>query len=95
MCRSRLVCLLVMPKFKVGDPAPEGYLEWHEWAETQHKAGLRQLFCGTCGKWVYPFQCGHPNRQTERQWNADNKRIERAVAQDAVRRAKQRLRDLS
>jgi len=42
------------PGFKVGDPAPEGYLDWHEWAETQHKGGLRQVECPGCSKWRYP-----------------------------------------
>ena len=42
------------PDYKPGDQAPEGYLEWHEWAEVQHKAGLRQKKCGRCGKWKYP-----------------------------------------
>lgn len=37
----RLASLDVAPDFKAGDPPPEGYLAWHEWAETQHKAGLR------------------------------------------------------
>ncbi len=46
--------ICVQPKFKAGDQAPEGYLAWHEWAETQHKAGLRQKECGRCGKWKYP-----------------------------------------
>lgn len=40
--------------FLPGDPAPEGYLAWHEWAEVQHKSGLRQKACGRCGKWRYP-----------------------------------------
>ena len=31
------------PDFQPGDQAPEGYLAWHEWAEVQHKAGLRQV----------------------------------------------------
>lgn len=42
--------------FKPGDQAPTGYLDWHEWAEVQHKAGLRQKECGRCGKWCYPQQ---------------------------------------
>ena len=37
-----LVHLLIMPTYKPGDPAPTGYLQWHEWAEVQWKAGLRQ-----------------------------------------------------
>lgn len=40
--------------YKPGDQAPDGYLAWHEWAEVQHKAGLRQKQCGKCGLWRYP-----------------------------------------
>ena len=50
----RLACLLVQEHYKPGDQAPEGYLAWHEWAEVQHKAGLRQKQCGKCGLWRYP-----------------------------------------
>jgi len=46
--------LCVQPGFKPGDQAPSGYLAWHEWAEVQHKAGLRQKQCGRCGKWKFP-----------------------------------------
>jgi hypothetical protein len=49
----RLASLDVAPDFKAGDPPPEGYLAWHEWAETQHKAGLRQVRCGRCVLWRY------------------------------------------
>lgn len=42
------------PNFKPGDPEPTGYLAWHEWAEVQHKAGLRQKQCCRCGKFKYP-----------------------------------------
>ena len=44
----------VQPEFKPGDPAPEGYLAWHEWAEVQRNAGLKQKQCGRCGKWHFP-----------------------------------------
>lgn len=47
-----IVC--VQPAFKPGDPAPDGYLAWHEWAEVQHKAGLRQTKCSACLRWKYP-----------------------------------------
>lgn len=40
--------------YKPGDPAPTGYLAWHEWAEVQHKAGLRQVRCCDCGLCRYP-----------------------------------------
>ena len=42
------------PDFKPGDQAPDGYLDWQEWADVQYKAGLRQKECGRCGKWKYP-----------------------------------------
>lgn len=50
----RVACILVQEHYKPGDQAPEGYLAWHEWAEVQHKAGLRQQQCGRCGLWRYP-----------------------------------------
>lgn len=37
-----------------GDPAPDGYLAWHEWADVQIKAGLKQYACGRCVKWKFP-----------------------------------------
>lgn len=46
--------LTVAGNYKPGDMPPTGYLDWHEWAEVQHKAGLRQVECGRCGKWRYP-----------------------------------------
>lgn len=39
---------------KPGDPPPEGYNEWHEWAKVQEKAGLKQERCGRCSKWRFP-----------------------------------------
>ena len=52
--RSPAIYILFMPTFKAGDPAPSGYLEWHEWAAVQHKAGLRQKQCGRCLLWKFP-----------------------------------------
>ena len=46
--------MTVAGEYRPGDQAPEGYLDWHEWAEVQHKAGLRQKECGKCGRWKYP-----------------------------------------
>lgn len=50
----QVACIIEQENYAPGDPAPEGYLEWHEWAEIQHKAGLRQKQCGRCGLWRYP-----------------------------------------
>ena len=46
--------LTVGRDFNVGDQAPNGYLDWHEWAAVQHKAGLRQEECCKCSRWKYP-----------------------------------------
>lgn len=48
------VRILVMPKYKAGDLPPEGYLQWHEWADIQRKAGIKQTECPTCSKWQTP-----------------------------------------
>lgn len=49
-----MACLLTQEKYKPGGPPPSSYLAWHEWAEAQWKAGLRQKECGRCGKWKFP-----------------------------------------
>ena len=53
--------------FKPGDQAPTGYLDWHEWAEIQSKAGLRQKECGRCGRWKYPQELSDKLDCTTRQ----------------------------
>ena len=52
---DNFICILVTPFFKAGDKPPEngGYLEWHEWADVQRKAGITQGLC-KCGKWITP-----------------------------------------
>ncbi|KQV83313.1 hypothetical protein ASC90_22095 [Rhizobium sp. Root1220] len=52
--RSDFAHLHIIPTYKGGDPAPKGYLEWHEWARVQLRAGLRQQECGKCCKWKFP-----------------------------------------
>jgi hypothetical protein len=52
----------------VGSQPPQGYIAWHEWADAQHKGGLRQKQCGVCGLWRFPqemsgkFHVSHPER---------------------------------
>jgi len=65
MSALHVVCILEQATYKPGDQAPEGYLEWHEWAEVQHKAGLRQKQCGRCGLWHYPQQLSATVDRTE------------------------------
>jgi len=54
----KVVCMVIGVEdesmMKVGSQAPEGYLNWHDWAEVQHKAGLRQVPCPRCGLWRFP-----------------------------------------
>jgi hypothetical protein len=49
-----IVCLIEQKEYKPGDLPPKGYLEWHEWADVQHKAGIKQFRCKRCGKWLTP-----------------------------------------
>ncbi len=51
--RIKTSCILIAGEYKPGDHPPDGYLQWHEWARVQHKAGLRQRRC-SCGLWRYP-----------------------------------------
>jgi hypothetical protein len=47
-------CLLIGRHYEPGDLPPDGYLAWHEWAEVQRKAGIKQVRCGGCGLWRTP-----------------------------------------
>ena len=60
-----LVSLTIMPIFQPGDLPPKGYLEWHEWAEVQRKAGIKQVECGGCGKYKTPQELTGHLRVTE------------------------------
>ncbi len=37
-------------EYKPGDPPPDGYCDWHEWADVQAKAGLKYkgVVCKAC-----------------------------------------------
>jgi len=52
--RAATACILGSPKYEVGSQPPEGYTQWFDWAEVQHKGGLRQKRCIECGKYRYP-----------------------------------------
>jgi hypothetical protein len=49
-----LAHISVRPTFKPGDLPPPGYLDWHQWADVQRKAGIKQVECGRCSKWKTP-----------------------------------------
>jgi uncharacterized OB-fold protein len=58
--RDRVVHMDIVPEYKVGDPCPDGYTQWHEWARVQHRGGLRQAQCPDCGLWLFPQErAGH------------------------------------
>ncbi len=46
--------LTVAGDYQPGDPAPAGYLDWHEWAQVQIDFGLRQIRCSRCVKYKFP-----------------------------------------
>ena len=71
------------PEFKPGDMPPKGYLDWHEWAEVQHKAGLRQVSCAICGKWRYPQELS--NKTVD--WTGVDNRGRKHEQTDAVCKA--------
>ena len=50
--RPGIVC--IRGEHKPGDQPPTGYADWIDWADVQHKAGLRQHRCPTCRKWRFP-----------------------------------------
>jgi uncharacterized OB-fold protein len=52
--KQKYCCLLIEQDYKVGDPPPEGYLEWHQWARIQMKGGLRSKKCRRCARWYFP-----------------------------------------
>ena len=37
---------------------PMDYVDWHNWAERQVKAGHTQTQCKECGLWLFPEQEG-------------------------------------
>jgi hypothetical protein len=56
--------LSVVGEYKVGDPPPVGYNDWHEWARVQYEGGLRQKPCGRCNKWVFPQEVARTEKRT-------------------------------
>lgn len=50
--------------YEVGDMPPEGYIQWHGWADAQEKGGLKQARCGECGLWNYPQELTDQQRAT-------------------------------
>lgn len=51
--------------YKPGDPPPAGYCNWHEWAQIQHRAGLRQKQCDNCGRWRYPQEIAESHMEKQ------------------------------
>ena len=48
------------PRFKVGDPRPEGYMAFFEWAAVQQRGGLRQTWCSHGWKFPQEVACTQP-----------------------------------
>lgn len=57
--------LTYTPDFKPGDPPPDGYNDWHAWAEVQAKAGLKQEQCCGCSRWFFPQELSGKVREFE------------------------------
>ena len=61
---------ILIANYKPGDLPPEGYLQWHEWAEVQREAGIKQVECPTCCKWRTPQELS----THEIRWEAQDRR---------------------
>ena len=51
--------LCMSEPYKPGDPRPDGYIQWHDWARVQFTAGRRQRRCPH-GKFLFAQE--HPCR---------------------------------
>jgi hypothetical protein len=74
---------LVMPTYKPGDLPPKGYLQWHEWAEVQRKAGIKPVQCPVCGLWKTPQELS----TREKRWTVKDRRG-RSIEESAFECAK-------
>lgn len=39
-------------------PKQLAYVAYHEWADRQHRKGVRQRKCSVCGLWLWPEEVG-------------------------------------
>jgi hypothetical protein len=82
--------LLTQATYKPGDLPPDGYLAWHEWAEVQRKAGIKQVPCGRCGLWRTPQELSDivdtSNARTSR---GDRVELQSAVCTKCADKAKE------
>ena len=58
------------------------YVEAGVEATRRLQAGDRQLYCGECRRWVWPEQCAHEGRMTDREFTALVRRLQREVARE-------------
>jgi hypothetical protein len=75
--------VLITPDYKPGDLPPDGYLQWHAWAEVQRKAGIKQVQCPTCSLWKTPQELS----TREIAWTLEN-RTGQSLKQTAFQCAK-------
>jgi hypothetical protein len=48
------VCLDAGRRYEPGEPPPEGYMAWQDWAHDQYQAGLRQSLSQRCRRYKFP-----------------------------------------
>lgn len=70
--------ITIIPDYKPGDMPPEGYLQWHAWADVQIGAGLKQETCGMCGLWHFPQEMSGKIIESESRYRNGRKKIERS-----------------
>ncbi len=62
--KIRGALILDAGSYKPGDLPPEGYCQWHEWAEVQRKAGIKQVMCPRCMRWKTPQELSDQTETT-------------------------------
>ena len=91
-----------MPAYKVGDPEPSGYLQWHEFAAVQTRHGIHQQVCSVCYDWFFPqsqaeHAATHPvpvEWLTQRELRALFRAIEKSVRREFPTQEDKYLRDV-
>ena len=57
-------------EYNPGDQPPSSYCDWHDWADVQAKAGLKQKRCPVCCLWRFPQEkcCEQAKAKMEGEW---------------------------
>ena len=68
----KIACILAQKEYKPGDMPPDDsdYLGWHEWADVQRKAAIKQVQCCHCCRWKTPQELSEKTHK----WTAQSRK---------------------